>query len=445
MKNSPISQKEATPLQHKQSSIMLAIYVLIAALLGIITWASLAPLDEGVPTQGAISIDMKRKNIQHLSGGIITTLLIKEGQWVKAGEILLTIDSAINLARFKETQEKYINDRIVEARLDAEIKNMSVMTQHADIQAMIDDPLVKLQINNQQNLLSSRRQSLEASIQENNELIKSNESQIKGFQSIQKNSRFHIETFTKQLKDIKPLVAEGYVPRIQQEDLELKISQARSDFNEAESNINKTDRAINEVKQRIHYIKEEYNKEVSTKLSEIRSEVNANANKLKALSDELERTTITSPVEGQVVDLQFHSVGAVIQPSQKILSVVPKNEFLIIEAKIASHLIDKVHPGLLADVRFSNFVNTPQLMVEGKVDSVSTDLISEPGANPLLPLSSYYLARIKITEKGIKTLNNRNLESGMPVQVVIKTGERSLMKYLMHPFFKRFASSLKEE
>ena len=424
---------------------MMAVYVLCFGLIGFVAWASLAPLDEGVPTQGSVSIDMKRKNIQHLNGGIVNNLFVKEGQWVKTGETLLTLNNAVNIARFKETQEKYIIDRIMEARLNAEIKNVSVMTQHPDILDMISEPLVKQQINNQQNLLNARRQSLEASIQENNELIKSNESQIKGFQSIQKNSRFHIETFAKQLKDIKPLVAEGYVPRIQQEDLELKISQARSDFNEAEANISKTERTINEVKQRILYIKEEYYKEITSKLSDIRSEVNANADKLKALSEELERTTINSPVDGQVVDLQFHSVGSVIQPGQKILSVVPKDEFLIIEAKIAPHLIDKVHPGLLADVRFSNFANTPQLMVEGNVDSVSTDLISEPGVSPMQPASSYYLARIKITKKGVETLNNRNLQSGMPVQVVIKTGERSLMKYLVHPFLKRFALSLKEE
>ena len=130
---------------------MMAVYVLCFGLIGFVAWASLAPLDEGVPTQGSVSIDMKRKNIQHLNGGIVNNLFVKEGQWVKTGETLLTLNNAVNIARFKETQEKYIIDRIMEARLNAEIKNVSVMTQHPDILDMISEPLVKQQINNQQN------------------------------------------------------------------------------------------------------------------------------------------------------------------------------------------------------------------------------------------------------------------------------------------------------
>lgn len=150
---------------------------------------------------------------------------------------------------------------------------------------------------------------------------------------------------------------------------------------------------------------------------------------------------IRAPAEGQVVGLAVQTVGGVIQPGQKLMDIVPKNEVLLLETKVAPHLIDRVHSGLIADVRFSSFAHSPQLVVQGKVDSISTDLITEP-QNPNI---SYYLARVSVTAEGLKELGNRQLQAGMPAEVVIKTGERSVLTYLLHPLLKRIAASMKEE
>jgi protease secretion system membrane fusion protein len=174
-------------------------------------------------------------------------------------------------------------------------------------------------------------------------------------------------------------------------------------------------------------------------------EVDADAEKLKALQEELTRTQVRSPVSGQVVGLQFQTVGSVVQPGQKILDVVPLNEGLLLEAKIVPYLIDKVHAGQVADVRFSSFANSPLLAVEGRIESISSDLLTEANMNPDQPGASYYLARIVITPEGLKKLGHHVLQPGMPVQIVIKTGERSLLTYLLHPLIKRLAAALKEE
>lgn len=138
----------------------------------------------------------------------------------------------------------------------------------------------------------------------------------------------------------------------------------------------------------------------------------------------------------------MHTLGAVIQPGQKIMDIVPVGEPLILDAKIPPHLIDKIHAGQDADVRFSTFSNSPQLLLEGKVKTVSSDLLTENvGGMP----SSYYLARVVITDKGMEGLGHRTLQPGMPVQIVIRTGERTLLTYLMHPLVKRISASMKEE
>ena len=179
-------------------------------------------------------------------------------------------------------------------------------------------------------------------------------------------------------------------------------------------------------------------------MARVKMEVDAVGEKYKALEGELKRTEIKSPVDGQVVGLQFQTGGGVVQPGQKILDVVPLNEGLLVEVKVPPNLIDRVSIGQAADIRFDSFANSPKLVVEGKVDSISKDLINEPNLSAAAPNSSYYLARVSVTTKGSQTLGNRPLQSGMPVQVIIKTGERTMLTYFMHPFMKRFAESLKE-
>lgn len=200
-------------------------------------------------------------------------------------------------------------------------------------------------------------------------------------------------------------------------------------------------RQIAELSQRAVSRKQEYRKEIESQLADVTREVQSDAEKYVAVTADLDRMEIKAPATGQVVGLTVQTVGAVLQPGQKLLDVVPDNQTLLLEAHIPPHLIDKVHAGLSADIRFNSFAHSPQLVVEGKVLSVSGDLLSDPQQ----PQYAYYLARVQVTPAGMKTLGQRQMQPGMPAEVVIKTGERSLLTYLLHPLTKRLAASLKEE
>ena len=154
----------------------------------------------------------------------------------------------------------------------------------------------------------------------------------------------------------------------------------------------------------------------------------------------MERTIIRSPAEGQVVGLMAQAVGAVIGSGQKIMDIVPQNETLVLEAKIPPHLIDRVAVGERTDVRFNTFAHSPQLVVDGIVTSVSGDLLTDQPTG-----MTYYLARVNVTSEGMKILGDRQMLAGMPAEVVIITGERSMLVYLLRPLLKRMASSMKEE
>lgn len=419
--------------------------VIFLGFAGFLVWAAFAPLDEGVPTQGTVSIDTKRKPVQNLFGGIVKEVHVKEGQMVKAGEVLLVLDDAAANGRFEETRQRYVGDRAMENRLQAEQNGFATIHFHQDLLDSRKDPLVQQQMRNQEMLLASRRGSLNAELSAYAESIQGLEAQMQGLTGILDSKHSQLDLLNQQLSSIRSLVEEGYAPKSQQRDLELRVAQTTGDIADSQSMMLRASHSILEYKQRSLQRKEDYKKEVDTQMAQVRAEVDATDEKMKSLRDDLARTKIRSPVDGQVDGLQFQTVGSVIQPGQKILDVVPLDENLLLEVKVAPHLVDKVHKGLDADIRFDSFANSPQLAVEGRVDSVSKDLLTEPGMNPAAPGASYYLARVSVTPKGMKTLNGRVLQSGMPAQVIIKTGERTLLTYLMHPLVKRFSASLKEE
>lgn len=363
------------------NSVRTGIWILIVALAGFIIWAAFAPLDEGVPSEGVVSIATKPKVIQHLQGGRVDRVHVREGQFVREGAVLITLDNLLAKARYEEVHQHYLGLRAAESRLLAEQNASSHISFHHDL--LTDDNKLLVE-----RLMQSEKQLFVAR------------------QGI-------VRLLKEQLSGIRDLVREGYAPLNQQRDLEIRLSEIYAN--------------------------------IQQEMSQVQREVQADKDKSVALAEELSLTEITSPVAGQVLGLQVQTAGAVIQSGQKLMDIVPLDEKLLVEVKIAPHLIDRVHTGGIADVRFTSFAHSPQLVVSGKVESVSKDLITDPRMNPAQPGSSYYLARISISPEGLKTLGNRQLQPGMHVEAVIKTGERSLLTYLMHPLIKRLSASMKEE
>jgi protease secretion system membrane fusion protein len=382
-KEVPAGDKSAIDGRHTdtKSPVRLGIWILIVGFGGFLLWASLAPLDEGVPCPGLVSIATKRKIVQHRQGGTVETVHVHEGQLVKKEQLLIVLDSQTSRARYAEVHQHYLGQRAAEGRLIAELRGQDRIEFHPDLVNDPDRKLISQLMESQRAIMESRRTTL--------------------------------RLLQDQLAGIRDLVHEGYAPLSQQRELEIKIAQLKE--------------------------------ERAAQLAQVQNEVQADAEKSKALAQELADTTVRSPAEGQVVGLQVQTVGAVIQPGQKIMDIVPLNEGLLIEAKVPPHLIDKVHSGLVANVQFSSFANSPQLVVPGRIESVSGDLITDMQGQANMPAQSYYLARILVTPEGMKELGQRRMQPGMPVQVIIKTGERSLLTYIMHPLVKRISASLKEE
>ncbi|MGB4468930.1 MAG: HlyD family type I secretion periplasmic adaptor subunit [Azovibrio sp.] len=407
---------------------------------GFLLWAALAPLDEGVPTQGMVTIDTKRKAVQHLSGGIIKAVHVKEGQFVKAGAPLLEIDEAATQANFESVRQRYLTLRAMEGRLLAEQSGAEKISFHPDLMEARTDPRVEAALVNQESLFLARRGALQAELQSIDESILGNEAAIRGYQGMLEGRKAQQGFIQEEMTGLRDLVSEGYAPRNNLLALERTAAETTGSIADLIGNIERSRRAISELKQRKIQRQQEYRKEVDGQLAEVRSQVQAEADKFVAVRDELARTILRAPVDGQVVGLVAQTVGGVITPGQKVMDIVPKDEALVLETKVPPHLIDRVQPGRTTNVRFSAFSHSPQLVVPGKVDSISSDLLTEPQTGV-----SYYLARVSITPEGMKILGDRQMQAGMPAEVIIITGERSMLTYLLRPLLSRIAVSMKEE
>ncbi len=423
--------------------IRLGAFVLLFGLGGFVLWAVLAPLDEGVPTNGMVSIATKSKVIQHPTGGLVKAVHVKEGQFVEQDQTLITLDEVIAQARYEEVRQQYISLRAIESRLLAEMAGADRISFHEYLQVNSNDHFVIQHMENQRQLFESRRRALHADLAAINASMDSLRAQIQGLDAIMRGRETQAALVSEHLGNLADLVRDGFATRTEQNELEQRLAQLQAEISDARSNMASHQKSIIELQEKYRARQEAYRVEGNNEMTTVRQEVHAFGERLNAQSDELSRIEIRSPVAGQVVDLQMQTVGGYIQQGEKIMNIVPLGEGLLLEAKVPPHLIDRVSVGLDADVRFSSFANSPQLFVAGKVESISRDLIVEENPNQADP--SYYLARISITPEGMKTLGNREMQPGMPVQIVIKTGERSLLKYLLHPLTKRFAASLKEE
>jgi protease secretion system membrane fusion protein len=420
----------------------LGLWVLGAGFGGFMLWASLAPLDEGVSVPATVAIETRRRVIQHMNGGVVRKVLVKEGQTVNSGDVLLELEDAAARANYEAVRQNYMALRAAESRLLAEQADQSSISFHGDLLAGASDPFVQQHMTTQNALFAARHAALESELASQREAIGGLRAQIAGYASMSESRQTQATLLAQQLRNLRELADEGYAPRNQVLQLEQAQAELRATQADLKASRLRAEQSIAELTARMAQRRQEYRKEAGNQLSEVRREVQADQDKLRAVNEELARVTVRSPADGQVVGLAVSSVGGVVTPGQRLMDIVPRGETLLVDARIPPHVIDRVRAGTPTDVRFSAFVNSPQLVLDGRLVSVSADAVTEQQGAAVV---SYYLGRVEVTPAGLKQLGPRVMQPGMPAEVLVRTGERSLLTYLLHPLTKRLAAAMKEE
>lgn len=436
----PARASTTLPLVQLRPYLRSAAWALGLGFFGLLLWAALAPLDEGVPTQGMLSIEGKRKPIQHLQGGIVRDILVGEGSLVTQGQTLAVLEQATARANMESVRQHYLALRATESRLMAELQGLPSIQFHPDLRTSGSQALVEQHLVANERLFQARRNALQANLSALEQARLAAQAQIEGVQGVLRQKTLQLDLLSGQLDRLKPLVQEGYAPQIQQIELERNLTELRAQIEDMNANRKRFQNQFDELGHKTRALQQDHLRESSQSLADIHRELTADQEKLTASTQDLQRTEIRSPVKGQVVGLAPIAAGSVIGPGQKLMDIVPEHAELIVEARLQPQVIDRVQTGQLADIRFSAFSHSPLLVVEGQVQSISNDLITDPDLK-----QSYYLARVSITPAGLKTLGQRELQAGLPADVLIKTGARSMLSYIAYPLVRRLHKSLREE
>jgi protease secretion system membrane fusion protein len=413
-------------------------FVVVAILAG--AWIALAPLDEGVPAGAQVVVDTRPKPIQHQQGGVVLDILVGEGDRVRAGQTLLRMDTAATAAVHESVRQRYYALRAAQGRLQAERNGLARISWHADLQPATPNPLAQVHMDNQSALLASRRQALDAELRGLAESQQAQQATLASATAMLASRQQQLGLLREELDNTRPLVQEGYAPRNRLLELQRQLAEADAMIAELKGQRERSQSALAELTQRRLQRQSEFQRDVYLQLSEVLRDVDAEAQRLRAADQDMQRTEIRSPVDGHVIGLAVQSPGSVVQPVQKLMDIVPQDEGLLIEARVPPHLADRIRNGQAVDVRFAAFAHTPQLVVQGEVVSVSADAMQDPQAQ-----TTFFLARVSLTAQALDVLGERRLIPGLPAEVVFKTGERSLLAYWLHPLSKRLAESMKEE
>jgi len=417
-------------------------YLVVFLLFGVLgSWSAVALLDSAAVAQGIVTLESYKKTVQHLEGGIVKDLQIREGDSVNAGDVLLKLDDTQARAQLEIVKGQLITLRLSEARLLAERDELKEIKFPDDLTVSANnDPRVADQLDGQIKSFSARQNDLKSRISLLNEKISQLQQQIRSFDEQEKILLRRIDLFSDELNGLRSLLDKGLGDKVRLRALERDKAEVEGILSTTRAQRSQAKLQISEAQLQITQTKQENLKNVVAELNDTQAKITDLRERERALADTLKRTDILAPVSGRVVGLEVHTQGAVIAPGSKVLDIVPQSETLLVDAHVQPADVDKVIPGLVARVRFTAFNARTTPTVLGKVLSISADRLTDPVTN--LP---YYLARIQVSTEEMQTLNGLELIPGMPADVMIVTGERTVLDYLLRPFLDALARSFKEE
>jgi protease secretion system membrane fusion protein len=416
--------------------------IVLAGVGGFLLWACLAPLDKGVPLSGTVAKESNRQAVQHQTGGTVQQILVKDGDVVKAGQVLVRMNPVIAQSAVEMTDSQYLAARAVEARLVAERDGAAKITFPPALVQRHSEARVAEMMDVQNQLLASRRGSLESELAGMDESIAGLKLQINGLQESRGSKKEQVDILKEQLAGMRDLARDGYVARNRLLELERTYAQLNGSISEDIGNIGRSQRQVTELLLRKSQRRQDYQKEVRSMLTDVQKEAEAQQARLEAQKFELSNIEVRSPADGTVVNLAVFTPGGVVPAGFKMMDIVPSGDPLVVEGQLAVNLVDRVHPGLKVELIFSAFNANRTPHIEGEVTQVSADRsVDERSGTP------YYKVRAKVTPKGLTMIaeNRLDIRPGMPVELFVRTGERTMMNYLFKPVTDRARSALTEE
>jgi HlyD family secretion protein len=416
-------------------------YALIVVAFGVCGfWASHAPLDSAAVAQGQIEVDSRRKPIQHLEGGIVKEMLIKEAQVVQKDQVLFRLEPTQARANSDMLRKQLDVALAQEARLKAELDGRPAISFPREILDRRMVPETASAISDEERQFDERRQSIGNQVRVFEARIEQTAHEITGRDRQRAALVAQIESITSQIASVGELVEKGWYPRNRVLEQEREKARLVGELGRAMADIARSEKQQDEARTQIEQIRQKFREDTAAALADVRTRLSDLREKLAIASEVFTRIEIRAPMTGIVQNLRVNGAGAVVKPGDTIAELIPTVEELVVAAQVSPLDIDSVVAGQKAEIHFSSLSRRNAPTVFGRVESVSGDALMNDSTQ-----QSYYLARVVMTRADVPAAIAAKLMPGMPADVLIVIGERSMLSYLVEPLTNILWKGMREE
>ncbi|HQT01535.1 MAG: hypothetical protein B7Z05_00750 [Thiotrichales bacterium 32-46-8] len=405
-------------------------FVAVGMLGGFVLWAGLAPLKSAVVATGKVVVESRNKVVQHLDGGLVAEIYVKEGDLVKKNQPLLRLSDVQIQAQLDIVNSQLWEAKANLARLQAERDGLDQLVLSSELKQLQSEPKMAQYLLTQMQLFEARRQAYHSEQSVLKQRIGQTKQQISGLEQVIASQVKRSQSLSQDVKDWQSLYEQQFADKVRLREMQRQLTELEGDIAGKQSEIARLKQVVAETERQVLLRQQEYQKEVTDGLREAQSRQSEAEARVSALSDQLRRIDILSPDDGRVVGFDVVTVGAVLEPRRTIMEIVPADQSFAVIGQMQTQDVDQVLPGQLAEIKFMAFNTNYVPVMYGKVDSVAADaLIDEVTKMP------YYKVKVVPDDQAVDALSRQgwNLVSGMPADVYIQTRERTLLNYIVRP------------
>ena len=416
-------------------SLLVGVFVLGAG-----TWAAVAPLESAAHAPGVVEVESSRKTVQHLEGGIIGAILVRDGQKVVAGQPLIRLDDTKARTSLRALQGQLWDAKAAEARLIAERDGAAAPDYPGELADQIDNSDIARVVAGQNKIFQTRRTLQQSKTALIKQRIAETEEEIKGLRAQVASDTTRVGLINEEISGLRQLLDKGLERKPHLLQLQRDLAEIEGKRGDTLAQIARAEQSIVESQVTIVNQENDRQNEVAESLRDTQKKIHELTEQIQAATDVLARIEVKAPEEGIVTDLKVHTPGGVVTAGEPLLDLVPPEDHLIVSAQVRPEDINTVHAGLPAWVRLTPYKQRRTPPLEGKVEYVSADRLVDKHTN-----QPYYAAKIRVDEAKLKEVIGVEMIPGMPAEVSIKTGEQTVAMYALSPVLDSFRRAFREQ
>jgi len=406
-------------------------------------WSAVARLDSAVVADGTIAVESYRKTVQHLEGGIVRELLVRDGDVVRQGDTLIRLDPTQREATDRGYRQQLAIAGALEARLKAQRDMSDSITFPEEVTSLKDDPVVGNVIRDNQGQFDTRLQGLKKATDVFERQIAQTMDDIRQAAVDEKSAQDQIESIGQELPNLRGLLERGLVALPRVTTLERQLFQTQGQLETARINAARAKEKIGEMRARIDSLRQDYRQEGANGLPDVRKTISDARAQLVIAGDALQRIDIKAPVTGTVQQLKIYTVGGVIKAGDPILDIVPLSDTLVVRAKVQPIDVDRILTGEPVEIRVPQFMRFELEPIRGVVRNISHDSMLDPPTTGA-PSTPYFAVEVAVDRTAIPEGLRDRILAGMTVDTIIRTADRTVLSYLTAPLRNRLATALRE-